>query len=99
MDEAKTRSHVEAHAQAVVRGDMEAVIADFSEELRPQVPQLAQALPQPVRKAEVVSLEVGEEQSVARIQYSGDESEVTIESHWREVDGRPTIVHGAPVDV
>jgi hypothetical protein len=98
LDEAKARAHIQAHADAVVRGDMEAVIADFSEQLRPQVPQLAQALPQPVKSAEVLSVEVGEEESVALIRYAGDGPEVTIRSHWREVDGRPTIVHGAPVD-
>jgi hypothetical protein len=32
---------------------MDAVAADFSEELRPQVPQIAQGLPQSVTKAEV----------------------------------------------
>lgn len=74
------------------------MIADFSEQLRPQVPQLAQALPQPVESAEVLSVEVGEEERVALIQYSGHGPDVTIRSHWREVDGRPTIVHGEPVD-
>jgi hypothetical protein len=97
MDDAKTRSCIQDHADSVVRGDMEAVIADFAEELRPQVPQIARSLPRPVRSAEVVSVEVGEEESVAHIHYTGDSGEVTIRSHWREVDGRPSIVAGEPV--
>lgn len=96
MDEATTRSHIQEHADAVVRGDMGAVIADFTEELQPQVPQLGQALPQPVTSAEVLGVEIGEEEAVARIRYAGERGEVTIRSHWREVDGRPRIVHGEP---
>lgn len=48
LDDRKTRDHIQAHADAVVRGDMDTVVADFSDELRPQVPELAKALPQPV---------------------------------------------------
>lgn len=97
MDEAETRSHIQAHADAVVRGDMEAVTGDFTEELRPQLPQLAQVLPQPVTSAEILSVEVGDEEGVAQIRYAGDSGEVTIRSHWREVEGTPQIVHVEPV--
>ncbi len=97
MDEAKTRDHIQGHADAVVRGDMEAVIGDFSEELRPQVPQLAQSLPQPVTAAEVLSLDIGGDESVAQIRYSGDSGDVTIRSHWKEIAGRPQIVAGEVV--
>ena len=38
MDDAKTRQVIQAHADAVVSGDFDHVIADFAEELRPQVP-------------------------------------------------------------
>jgi hypothetical protein len=34
MDEAQTRDHINQHADAIVRGDMDAILADFSEELR-----------------------------------------------------------------
>jgi hypothetical protein len=98
MDQAETRSHIEEHADAVVRGDMDAVVADFSEELRPQVPQIAQALPQPVKSAQVLSVDVGDEESVAEIRYSGESGNVTIRTHWRQIDGRPTIVAGEPID-
>lgn len=98
MDEAHTRSHIQEHADAVVRGDMEAVIGDFAEELRPQAPQLAKSLPQPVTSAEVLSVEVGASETVAEIRYHGDSGHVTIRSHWHDVDGRPMIVAGEPVD-
>jgi hypothetical protein len=41
--------------------------------------------------------DVGEEESIATIHYAGEGKEVTIRSHWREVDGRPMIGHGEPV--
>ncbi|HEY3726667.1 MAG TPA: hypothetical protein VGL51_05810 [Solirubrobacteraceae bacterium] len=97
MDETRTRSQIHDHADAVVRGDMDAVIADFSAELRPQVPQLAQALPMPVTSAEVKKIELGDEESVAEIQYTGDSGQVTIRTRWREIDGRPSIVAGEPL--
>ena len=55
MDEAQTRDHIDRHADAVIRGDMDAIVADFSEELRPGVPHIVQeVLPQPVTAAEVL---------------------------------------------
>jgi hypothetical protein len=98
MDEAKTRAHVQDHADAVARGDMQAVTNDFIEDMRPQVPEIAKLLPLPVTSAEVLSVEIGDGESVARIRYTGDSGQVTIQSHWREVDGRPSIFAGEPVD-
>jgi hypothetical protein len=98
MDEANTRSHIEAHAQAVARGDMDAVVADFTEEMRPQVAERApQLLPLPVKDAEVVSVETEGDEAVARIRYTGESGdEATLRSNWREIDGRPLIVAVEP---
>jgi hypothetical protein len=98
MDDQRTRDHIDQHADAVVRGDMDAVVADFAEDLRPQVPQIAQALPQPVTSAEVLSVDVGDTESVAMIHYSGDSGEVTIRSRWQDQGGRPVIVHAEPAE-
>jgi sirohydrochlorin ferrochelatase len=67
MDENVTREHVEEHAAAVERGDMDAVVADFAENLRPQVPEIAKALPQPVTSAQVLGVQIGDDESVAMI--------------------------------
>jgi hypothetical protein len=82
MDDRKTREHLQAHADAVVRGHMDTVIADVSEELRPQVPKLAKGLPQPVTAAEVLSLDIEDAESAATIRYSGDSGEPTLRSRW-----------------
>jgi len=48
----------------VVRGDIDAIVAAFSEDLRPQVPQVVQGLPQPVTAAEVLSVDAGDAEGV-----------------------------------
>ena len=97
MDEAKTKSTIQAHAEAIARGDMDAAVADFCAEMQPHVPELAKALPLPVSSAEVQSVDVGDDESVALIRYKGDSGEVTIRSRWQDVDGRARIVAGEPV--
>ena len=96
MDEATTREQIEKHADAVERGDVDAVVADFSSELQPQVPQIVQALPQPVTSAEVLSVEIGDPVSVAMIRYSGTGGSVTIRSDWQDEGGRPVITQAEP---
>jgi hypothetical protein len=96
MDEQQTRDQIQQHADAVVRGDMDAVVADFTEGLRPHVPEIAKALPQPVTAAEVLSLDVGETESIAMIRYSGATGDVTIRSRWQDEGGRAVIVHAEP---
>jgi hypothetical protein len=96
MDENTTQSCVQAHADAVVRGDMDHVMSDFREELRPQVPDIAKELPQPVTSAEVLDLEIGDT-SYATIKYTGSDKELTIRSHWQDIEGRPQIVGAEPV--
>lgn len=96
MDEGKTREQISQHADAVVRGDMDAVVADFSEELRPHVPQIAQALPQPTTSADVLSVEFADAEAVALIRYSGASGSLTVRSQWQEKSGRPQIVAPEP---
>jgi hypothetical protein len=97
VDEARTRKQIEDHAAAVEAGDMDTVIGDFSEELRPQAPEIAKTLPQPVTKAEVLSIEIDGDAAVAQIRYSNDDAAQTIQTRWQEQDGQPVIVHGEPI--
>jgi hypothetical protein len=97
MDERQTRDHVQQHADAVARGDLDAAVADFCEELRPQAPQTAQdLLPLPCTGVEVLSVEIGDSEAVAMIRYSGDTGEATLRSRWQDEAGRPVIVHVEP---
>src|SRR3954454_7319286 len=96
MNESLVRECIQAHADASASADFDHVVADFSEDLRPQVPDIAKLLPQPVESAEVVSVESGDEEAVAQIRYSGAGKDVTIRSYWQEQDGTPRIVKGEP---
>jgi hypothetical protein len=98
MDEQKATTQIQDHADAVARGDMETATNDFCEALRPQVPQIAQSLPQPVRSAEVLGVDFDGDEAVARIRYAGDDKSTTIRTHWQEIDGQPQIVDGEPID-
>lgn len=93
-----TRDHIQKHADAVVRGDTDTVAADFSEELRSQLPQLASALSR-LRAPRLLSVDVGDPQSVAMIRYSGDTGGVTIRTRWQDLGGaHPVIVHAELAD-
>ena len=98
MDDQQTRDQIEQHAAAVVRGDMDAVVADFTAGLRPHVPEIARALPQPVTSADLLSVDVGSTESVAMIRYSGQSGGVTVRSRWQDEGGRAVIVHAEPVE-
>jgi hypothetical protein len=93
MDDQKTRDQIQQHADAIVRGDTDTAVADFTEALRPHVGEIAKRLPRPVTSAEVMSIDLGDDEAVALIRYSGDSDELTIRSHWQDEDERPMIVH------
>jgi hypothetical protein len=98
MDEAMIRDHIQEHADAVVREDMDRVAADFAEEFRPRLPILAKALPQPVLSAEVLSVTFGNPVIAAVIKYSGESGECAYRSDWQDLGGaHPMIVHVEPV--
>ena len=90
MDEALIRKHVDAHADAVVRNDMSALMADFDPKLLPELGTLAGAMPQPVQSAEVLSVDAAASPAVALIKYVGADKEVTIRSEWSDTE-RPVI--------
>jgi hypothetical protein len=45
----------------------------------------------------VVSLEVGDSESVAVIRYTGEDSELTVRSYWQDRGSRPLIVRAEPL--
>jgi len=100
MDAGSIRRHIRRHADAVVHGLWSTVAADFAEGLRLQVPQIIEGFPRPaVTSAEVLSVEIGEPDSVAMIRYSGESGEVTLRSRWQDRGGEhPVIVQIEPVD-
>lgn len=97
MDDRQTRVHVEQHADAVVRGDMDPVMADFTVGLRPHVPEIPPGAPAAGDVADVLSVDVVDTESVAMVRYAGDSGDVTIRSRWQDEGGR-LIVHAEPAE-
>ena len=92
MDESKVRAIVEAHGQAVVAGDLNRALADFTETGKAGAPPVVAELPSPVTSATVVSLETESEgRYVAHIRYGGDAKSTTVRSVWEEDSGTPKI--------
>ena len=100
MDEATLRPVVEAHAQAVCDPmDAAHVQGDLIDELHPQLPAIAQLLPQPVRAATVDSLVIADDHATALITYTGDDTSVTLNSRWEDRGaGQPQVVSAAPAE-
>src|SRR4051812_31365302 len=96
MDDAQTRQTIQAHADAVVSGDFDHVVSDFTEDLKPQVPEIAKLLPQPVESAQVVSVDLGDDESVGFTQSGGGGRAAGIRPTGRDEDGVARIVGGEP---
>jgi len=92
VDEAPTRKHVEAHAKAVIEGDMDTVTNDFVPDLRDRAKSLAGKLPQPIESADVEKLEMQDDHADVEIRYSNERESTAIRTRWEEHDGRPMIV-------
>jgi hypothetical protein len=92
MEEMTARQHAEAHARAMVAGDLSRAAEDLSAEGSATAGPIMKQLPRPIQSAEVVGVTTQGEEVVAFILYSGAGKHVTVESRWAERDGRPRIV-------
>ncbi|GLY00671.1 MULTISPECIES: hypothetical protein [Actinoplanes] len=98
MDQTAVAAFVQAHLDALQRGDIDVVTEDFAAPLRPHLPGIVASLPMPFASAENVSIEVEPEQAVVVNRLTGENGVViTMRSVWTEVGGRPRIIDGAPV--
>jgi hypothetical protein len=100
MDADKVGAHAQAHADAVIRADWDAVFGDFAPEVRQALIDAGPppGMPEQVTAAEVRRVEDAGEKAIVEIHYAGAESWVTVRSEWKDRDGRPMIVTVAPAD-
>jgi hypothetical protein len=92
MDEADARARAQAHAKAVVAGDLRAAGGDLDKAARSEAPHVMERLPRPLERASVRSVEAGGGSYTVHIRYEGGGREVTVRTSWAERDGRPKIV-------
>lgn len=91
MDTDTVRRHAEAHAQAVVAGDFRRASEDLSDAAKSVAQDVMRQLPAPVESAKVESASAAGEQFIVNIRYVGPSGDATIESQWRDEEGRPKI--------
>jgi hypothetical protein len=97
MDSDSVGERATALAAALVAGDVELATQDFSPELRMNLGEVVAMLPLPVSEATVESVEHGGSGFVVLLRLVGETDEVTIQTRWKDRDGRPTVVEASHV--
>jgi hypothetical protein len=91
MDAETVTRHAEAHARAMVDGDLRQASSDLTESGRAGAGAVVGAMPRKIDSAEVTSVVTEADEITAVIVYSGEGKEVSVLSRWAEHDGRPMI--------
>ena len=91
------RGRAQALAEAVMRGELEGVMADVAEPLRPAFRDLAPLLPEPVTSVAVANVDVRGDRATVHLVFRGGDEPLIVLSQWEERDGRPVIVAAAPL--
>jgi broad specificity phosphatase PhoE len=91
MDSETVTRHAEAHARAMVDGDLKRAGSDLTESGRAGAAAVMGAMPKRIDSAEVTSVATEADEKTAVIVYSGEGKEVSVLSRWAEHDGRPMI--------
>lgn len=92
MDEVLVREHAQAFADALVAGDVDRAITDFSKELRQNLGEVISLLPLPATSATIESVERSGSGDNVAIRVVGESEEILIQTRWKDRDDKPTII-------
>jgi hypothetical protein len=92
MEEEIVRRQAEAHAQAMVAGDLKAAGRDLTQDALPAAGAVMKEMPKSLTGSAIDSVRAEGNEYVVLIRYSGEDSAAVVESRWAEHDGRPKIV-------
>jgi hypothetical protein len=92
MDEQAVRMAAEAFGQALVAGDVDRAIGQFSPELKRNIGEVIALLPLPANEATVESIEHSGSGENVVLRLGGDNGETSLLTRWKERDGQPTII-------
>jgi hypothetical protein len=95
MDDAAIREHAEAMCEALVAGDVDRAIADFSDELRRNLGEVLALLPLPATEATVESVERGGSGFNVVLRLVSGTDEVQIQTRWKDRGGEPKVVEAS----
>jgi hypothetical protein len=97
MDEQAVREHAQAHADALLAGDIGKAAEEMSKELRSNLGPIVAMLPMPLTEATVESVHMAASGYLAVLRLVGEHETVQLETRWKERDGRPTMVEASRV--
>jgi hypothetical protein len=95
MDEQAVRERARAMTEAIVAGDIDRAIQDFSPELRRNLGEVISLLPLPSKEGAIESVAQGGSSYVVVLRLVGESDEVQIQTRWKDRDGRPTVVEAS----
>jgi hypothetical protein len=95
MEQERVREHAQAHCEALLAGDIDRAAEDFSEQLRSNMGALISMLPLPLTEATVESVEIAGQGYVCVLRLAGEGQAVSLQTRWKDRDGRPTIVEAS----
>lgn len=91
MDEANVRAAAEEHANATVAKDFRTAGSTLTKDAGAQAPSIMAAMPGELTACAIKDVAAAGDEMIVTITYTGTEGEVTVESRWAEIDGRPMI--------
>ena len=92
MDEVSVRERAQALCDALVAGDVERAMADFSDELRRNAGEVIALLPLPVTEATIESVEHGGSGYNVVVRLVGESNEDRLQTRWKDRDGAAKLV-------
>jgi succinyl-CoA synthetase alpha subunit len=95
MNEDDVRARAQALCDALVAGDIDAAIADLSDELRRNLGEVIALLPLPATEATVEAIERGGSSWVVVTRLVGETDEVQIQTRWKDRDGELKVVEAS----
>jgi hypothetical protein len=92
MDEALVRKHAEAHASAMVDGDLRRAASDLAPEAQREAGSVMKKMPDPIHSAQIQEVTTDRGSTMTRILYAGTDAQLVVLARWEEREGRPMIV-------
>ena len=97
MDEQAVREHAQAHADALLAGDIGKASEEMSPQLRQNLGPIVAMLPMPMTEASIESVESTPTGYKVVLHLVGEGDTLRLETRWKDRDGQPTIVEASRV--
>ena len=97
MDKEAVRAHAQAHADALLAGDIGKAAEEMSKELQQSLGPIVAMLPMPMTEASIESIESTPTGYRVILHLVGEGDTLRLETRWKDRDGRPTIVEASRV--